>query len=76
MLPKKGQAGNAKAKKLNSLNVKWLDGGGEDEVIRFVTSKPDAISVLKQLQDAGIIISNLDELKDQFKKLKLANRRD
>jgi superfamily II DNA or RNA helicase len=76
MLPKKGQAGNAKAKRLISRNINWLEGGGEDEVIRFVTSKPDAISVLKQLQDAGIIISNLDELKDQFKKLKLVNRRD
>lgn len=75
MLPKKGQAGNAKASRVTSPGIRWKHGGGEDEVIKFVTTKQEAKDTLQQIISAGIQITNIDELGGQFKKLRLVNRR-
>ena len=76
MLPKKGQAGNARAIKVASPGIKWKHGGGADELIKFVKNKAEAKETLKLIKAAGIDITNVDELGDQFKALKLVTRRE
>jgi len=75
MLPKKGQAGNQKASRITVPGVRWKHGGGEDEVIKFVSTKAEAKDTLKDIISSGIQVTNLDELGDQFKKLKIVTRK-
>ena len=75
MLPTKGQAGNMKATKVRTPGINWKQGGGEDEIIKFVTTKVDAKNTIKQVMDAGIDVTNAKELGEQFSKIKLVNRR-
>ena len=65
-LPIQGQAGTRAAIKYQPMNIRWKLGGGETEVYRFVTKKQDIIGLLKQIKEAGIEITNLDELKEQY----------
>lgn len=75
MLPSKGQAGNMKASKFRTPGINWKQGGGDDEIIKFVTTKVDAKNTIKQVMEAGINVTNAKELGDQFRSLKLVNRR-
>jgi hypothetical protein len=71
MLPTAGQAGNLKAIRVPVQSVRWKEGGGALEVLRFVKNKAEGKNVLKQLLDSGVTITNLDELKDQYNALRV-----
>jgi hypothetical protein len=75
-LPVHGQPGTRRAIKHQPMAIRWKQGGGDDEVLRFVTRSTEIIEVLKQIQDLGITITNLDELKDQYKQFKQHKPRD
>lgn len=70
-LPKRGQAANARAIKVPSEMIRWVAGGGELEFIRLVKNKAEAISVLKEIKAAGIIIDNEKSLSSEFKGIKM-----
>lgn len=75
-LPLQGQPGTRGAIKHQPMNVRWKLGGGEDEVLRFVTKHQEIIQVLKQIKEAGIEIGNLDELKSQYDDYKQVRPRE
>lgn len=75
MLPAKGQTANLKAVKLSVMNVRWRDGGGTGEVLRFLKDKEEGKDVLKQILAAGIKIGNLDELKTQYTSMRMGKQK-
>jgi hypothetical protein len=75
MLPTRGQPGNQKAVRVVSPGIRWKVGGGEDEIIKFVTTKQEAKETIKSLMEAQVGLVNAAELGEQFKALKLVNRR-
>ncbi len=75
-LPLQGQAGTRAAIKIQPMNIRWKLGGGETEVLRFVSKHQEIIQVLKQIKDAGITITNLDELKEQYDDYKMVRPRE
>lgn len=66
MLPTKGQTANNKARRIAVPEVRWLDGGGESEYIRFCKSKADLKNVIKEIIGAGVTITNMKDLEKQF----------
>ena len=75
-LPLQGHPGTRGAIKHQPMNVRWKLGGGEKEVLRFVTKHQEIIQVLKQVKDAGITITNIDELKEQYDDYKMVRPRE
>jgi SNF2-related domain len=74
MLPTQGHPANKKASRVMFTGMNWQEGGGAGELIKFVSNKVEAKNALKEMQAAGIVITNLDELKIQFNALKMVNR--
>lgn len=75
-LPLQGHPGTRSAIKHQPMNVRWKLGGGEQEVLRFVKTHQEIIQVLKQVKDAGITITNIDELKEQYDDYKMVRPRE
>jgi hypothetical protein len=73
ILPTKGQSANQKAARVQSFKVQWHDGGGQDEVVRFFSTKAEAVQLLKTMRDGGITLSNIKELEKQYKSLRMNN---
>lgn len=71
MMPKKGQAATARAIKVPSELIKWVEGGGESEYIRYCANKAEAQSVIQQIKASGIIIENEKDLAAQWKAIKM-----
>lgn len=74
VLPIKGQAANNLAAKVRVPGTSWKVGGGDSDIIRFVNSKAEVVTVLKEIKAAGIQLTNSKELEQQFNKVKLAKR--
>lgn len=74
VMPIKGQAANAKATKVPVSTIKWVRGGGSDEMLRFVKNKAEAAEVLRKIKAGGINIINEKELSTQFKTLKVGGK--
>jgi hypothetical protein len=73
VLPLRGQMSTQRAIKVNIPGIRWIKKG-QDELIRFVFSKPEALSVLKKMITAGIKINNLKEISKQIQKMNLVKR--
>jgi len=73
VLPAKGQAGTQVAIKVPVSGIKWKKAG-DDELIRFVTNKNEALDVIKKLGKAKIKITNEKTLVQKINKLRLVKR--
>jgi hypothetical protein len=71
MMPKKGQPATARAIKVPSELIKWVEGGGESEYIRYCKNKAEAQAVMQQIKASGIIIENEKDLAAQWKAIKM-----
>lgn len=71
MMPKKGQPSTAKAIRVPSKMIKWIEGGGDAEYLRFCKNITEAKSVIKEITDSGIVITNAKQLEVQYKRLRM-----
>lgn len=74
VLPKKGQVANAKAVRVPVPDVKWQQGGGDSELLRFCHNKNEAKEILAKIKADGIEIVNADELGEAWKALKIGKK--
>ena len=74
VMPSKGQAANAKAVKVPVNLIRWVKGGGQGEMLRFVKNKQEALEVLRKIKADGLNILNEKELAKQFKTLKVGGK--
>jgi hypothetical protein len=74
ILPTRGQTGNLKAARIPVQSVRWKDGGGDTEFVRFVQTKEQAKEVVKAILDRGVAVANLDELGEQFKAIRMGRK--
>jgi hypothetical protein len=56
------------------MDIKWEEGGGTSEIIRFVRTKAEALAVIKELIAAGIEIQNLERVRKQYEAIKMTKR--
>jgi superfamily II DNA or RNA helicase len=70
--PTKGQTGNLKAVRTMSQGIKWKKAGGNTELLKFVKTKGEAKQVVKNILNAGVTITNLKEMGETFKSIKLS----
>lgn len=71
VMPTKGQTGNLRALRVMSQGIKWKKAGGNTELLKFVKTKGEAKQVVKDILDAGVTITNLKEMGETFKSIKL-----
>jgi hypothetical protein len=74
VLPLRGQVGTQRAIKVNVPGIKWVRTG-EDQVVRFVLTKPEAAEVLKKMEGAGIKFTNKKQLIKTLQQLKIVKRK-
>jgi hypothetical protein len=72
-LPANSQVGSNQAIRVPIPGLRWIKAG-EDEMIRFLTNKAEAVQVLKKIKSGGIEITNLKQLEKDFNRLKLLKR--
>lgn len=70
-LPIKGIASTRKAIRVKPPGVVWMQGGGANEIAKFVRTKGEVTKALKEMRAAGIVIENLDEIKEQFQGIRM-----
>jgi SNF2-related domain len=75
VMPTKGQAANNRARRVTVTNIRWIEGGGEAEYIRFCKNKAEAKQVLLDIKESGIIIDNTEELGKQFKAINMGAKK-
>jgi hypothetical protein len=73
-LPSKGQMGTRAAIRLVVPNVKWTKSEG-NELVRFVADKAEASKVMQAILAAGVKVTNLQEMKQDFKNLRVVRRK-
>jgi hypothetical protein len=73
-MPLQGQSATRKAMRVRPMDIKWEEGGGTSEIIRFVRTKAEALEVIKELIAAGIEIQNLERVRKQYEAIKMTKR--
>jgi hypothetical protein len=73
-MPLKGQSATRKAMRVKPLGIQWQEGGGTSEIVRYVRTKAEALSVIKELIAAGIEIQNLERVRKQYENIRMTNR--
>lgn len=73
-MPLQGQSSTRKAMRIRPMDIKWEEGGGTSEIVRFVRTKAEALAVIKELITAGIEIQNLERVRKQYEAIKMTKR--
>lgn len=73
-MPLQGQSATRKAMRVRPMDIKWEEGGGTSEIVRFVRTKAEALAVIKELIAAGIEIQNLERVRKQYEAIRMTKR--
>jgi intein/homing endonuclease len=72
-LPKNGQPGSIDAmRKVRVPGLKWFEYSSDSELVAFTPRKDQALALIKSLLKEGVRILEIEKLKSEFKKLRLA----